>query len=357
MDGDEFGIFVEDTLDVADLVRVAGRVLQMMEQPFEVLGESVRVSASIGVAVAGAEPTTAELLVRDAGMALNRARLNGGNCVEVFERQRETPFSSNLRDKERDLRRVLKKQQYEVWYQPTYRLQGGKLEGFESLLRLRHENGAIESFRQMLGVAEDIGLSITLGREIMDAVCRQLKSWAREFPQQELTLSLNLTERQFYHHDMIPQMKRALAANAVDPSLLLFEVAESTLNQNLEVAALTLKRMAECDVRIAIDNFGARFAPLNHLAELPIDVVKIAPKLTAGAREPGRPAAVLESVIHLGCALGMQVVAQGIETPGQLDALCRMGCELGQGPLFACAVEQAKASILARSGNWSLAGG
>ena len=355
---DEFAFLVEDTLDQDDLQGVAGRLLELMEQPFDIFGEYVRVSVSIGVAIGGSEHASAESLMRGAELALSRARQNGGNRFEVFKNEKlESPAKVKLITPEMELRRVLEKRQYEVWYQPIYQLKGGKLEGFESLLRLRRQDGTVDSFRQLLGVAEDIGLSITLGRATMDTVCRQLKSWANGLSQQELTLSLNLTERQFYHPEMIPQLKKALSANAVDPSLLLFEVAESTLTQNHDVAALTLVRMAECGVRIALDNFGARFAPLNHLAELPIDVVKIAPKLTARATPPGRPAAVLEFLIHLGHALGMQVVAQGIETTEQLEALCEMGCELGQGHLFSYAIEPAKATILAGAGRWSLAAG
>jgi EAL domain-containing protein (putative c-di-GMP-specific phosphodiesterase class I) len=209
----------------------------------------------------------------------------------------------------------------------------------------------------LLGVAEDTGLSITLGREAMDTACRQLQSWTELELQQDLTVTLNLSERQFFHPEMVPQLKRALAASGVNPSQLLFEVTENTLNGNPEVAATVLARMAECRVRIALDNFGSRLAPLNHLARLPIDVVKLSPKLVAASTEPGRPAAVLESLIHLGKAMGMQVIAQGIETQQQLEALTGMGCELGQGHLFSHALEPARATVVAGVGRWSLTSG
>jgi diguanylate cyclase (GGDEF)-like protein/PAS domain S-box-containing protein len=357
MGSDEFAVLVDSILDQADLETVASRILHEMEQPFEIFGGLVRVSASMGVAMAGPEHTTADLLVRDADFAMNRAKLDGGGCTEVFDKDLELPFKKSLQDPERELRRVLEKRQYEVWYQPIYQLKSGNLEGFESLLRLRRPDGSVDSFRQLLGVAEDTGLSITLGRETMDTVCRQLRNWSDGVSQRELTLSLNLTERQFYHPEMITQLNTALAANAVDPSRLLFEVAESTLNLNPDAAAAILERMAECKVRLALDNFGARFAPLNYLARLPIDVVKISPKLTVAAASGGREAVVLESLIHLGHTLGMQVVAQGIETHEQLDALNRMGCELGQGHLFSYAMEPAKATALAGAGRWALAQG
>jgi diguanylate cyclase (GGDEF)-like protein/PAS domain S-box-containing protein len=353
--GDEFAVLVENILDQDDLEVVAARILEKMADPFEVFGSFVRVSASVGVAIAGHDHTDPELLVRDAGFALQRARLTGGGCSEIFNKQLEMPFKKCHQDPERELRRVLEKHQYEVWYQPIYQLNSGNLEGFESLLRLRRPDGSVDSFLELLGVAEDTGLSITLGRETMDTVCRQLLNWREGEAQHDLTVTLNLSERQFFHPQMVPQLKKALAANAVDPAQLLFEVTETTLNHNPDAAAIVLAHMAECKVRIAVDNFGSRFAPLNYLARLPIDVVKLSPKLTASANSEGRPAMVLESLIRLGPELGMRVIAQGIETSEQLEALKRMGCELGQGHLFSYALEPARATKLAGLGRWPLA--
>jgi Amt family ammonium transporter len=355
--GDEFAVLLENILDQEDIEAVSRRILAKTEEPFEVFGNYVRVSASMGVAMAGPCHTSAELLVCDANSALNRAKLTGGGCCEFFGTQLEMPFRKNHQDPERELRRVLEKRQFEVWYQPIYHLKSGKLEGFESLLRLRRPDGSVESFLDLLGVAEDTGLSITLGRETMDTVCRQLQSWSEGASNPGLTLTLNLSERQFYHPEMIAQLKKALAANAVDPSRLLFEIAEGALNQNPDAAAAILERLAECKVRIAVDNFGSRLAPLNHLSRFPLDVIKLAPKLIATAPAQGRQAAVVESLIHLGHALGMQVVAQGIETQEQLEALTRMGCELGQGHLFSYALEPARATMLAGLGRWPLAAG
>ena len=354
---DEFAILVENVLDQDDLETVAARILEQLEKPFEVFGSLVRVSVSMGIAMAGPLHITPELLIRDASFALNRARLTGGGCSEVFDKQLEMPFKKSNQDPERELRRVLEKHQYEVWYQPIYQLESGKLEGFESLLRLRRPDGSVDSFLELLGVAEDTGLSITLGRETMDMVCRQLQIWSEGIAPHDLTITLNLSERQFFHPHMVTQLKKVLDANAVDPAQLLFEITEGTLNQNPEASAAVLQAMAECQVRIAVDHFGSRFAPLNHLARLPIDVVKISPKLIAAAVAPGRDASVLESIIRLGNEFGMQVVAQGIETSEQLDALNRMGCELGQGHLFSYALEPARATKLAGLGCWALAAG
>jgi EAL domain-containing protein (putative c-di-GMP-specific phosphodiesterase class I) len=252
---------------------------------------------------------------------------------------------------------VVDKREFEVWYQPIYRLQTGKLEGFESLLRWRRADGSMDSFRELLPVAEDTGLSITLGRETVETVCKQLRKWTDELPESDLSLTMNVSHRQFYHVDLIAQLRMALAATGVDPTRLLVEVAEGALNENPDAAVAILQRMVDCNLRIAVDNFGSNLAPLNLLVRLPIDVVKLDPRLTVAATSTGRQLAVLESVIHLGHTLGMQVVAQGIETVAQLDALCRLGCELGQGHLLSHAVDPVRAKKLAEFGHWGVTPG
>jgi EAL domain-containing protein (putative c-di-GMP-specific phosphodiesterase class I) len=173
-------------------------------------------------------------------------------------------------------------------------------------------------------------------------------------PQSELTLSVNVTQRQFYHPDFVAQVKRTLAASGVDPTRLLLEVGESTLSENPKGALELFERLLECNVRLAVDDFGSGLAPLNHLVRLPVDVLKLAPRLTAAATQTGRQVAVLKSLIQLGQKLGVQVVAQGIESVEQVEALVRMGCELGQGPLLSPAVESGAAQKLAERGGWSL---
>jgi EAL domain-containing protein (putative c-di-GMP-specific phosphodiesterase class I) len=163
-----------------------------------------------------------------------------------------------------------------------------------------------------------------------------------------------VSQRQFYHPDLVAQLRSALTASGADPSRLLFEVPETTLSENPDAAVAILQRMVDCNVRIAVDEFGCSLAPLNHLVRLPIDVVKIDSRLTAAATTTGRQQAVLESLIHLSHMLGMQVIAQGIENQAQLDALARMGCELGQGPLLSLALDPERALQLAERGTWAV---
>jgi len=354
--GDEFALLVEDVVTIADLDTVAKRVLGEMGRLFEIFGQFIHASASIGVAMAGPDHTASELLIRDADFAMYRAKQDGGGRVEIFDKHMEVQVTSQ-QERERELRLVLNTRQFEIWYQPIYRLVSGTLEGFESLLRWRRPDGTVDSFRDLLSVAEDTGLSITIGRETLDTVCRQLRNWSGGLPHSELTLSVNVTHRQFYHPELVAQLKHILQASGVNPTRLLFEIAESTLNENPDAAVAIMQRMVDCNVRLAIDNFGSSLAPLNHLVRLPVDVVKLDPKLTAAATSTGREQAVLESLIHLGHRLGVQVVAQGIETPEQLDALCRLGCEFGQGYLLSHELEPARAQLLAGPGIRAIAPG
>lgn len=351
-----FAILVENILEPGDMEIVASRVLHEIERPFEVFGNLLKASASVGVALASAEHTTGDLLMRDADFALTRAQQEGGGGFEIFDKNLE-PLARTKRVPERELRRVMEKRQFEVWYQPIYRLENGKLEGFESLLRLRRSDGSVESFREMLSLAEATGVSISLGRETLHTVCRQLKAWNEGRQRDGLTLTVNATHRQFYHPELIDQISKALAANSVDPMMLVLEVSETTLNENMDAALGILERISALNVRLAVDNFGESLAPINYLVRLPIDMVKMAPRLTAAVVSNGPSRAVAESIIGLGHSLGVHVVAQGIETNEQLEALGRMGCEFGQGHLLSYALEPARATQLAGRGYWAIAAG
>jgi EAL domain-containing protein (putative c-di-GMP-specific phosphodiesterase class I) len=286
------------------------------------------------------------LLVRDADLAMYRAKQEGGSRFAIFDKHLETHVTSQ-QERERELRRVLDKKEYEIWYQPIYRLANGRIEGFESLLRWHRPDGSVESFRDLLPVAEDTGLSIGIGRETLDQASRQLLAWAEGLQRPDLTMTVNVTYRQFLHSGFVAQVKQTLEATGVDPTRLLFEVSETTLTENPDAAVAILQRLVDCNVRVAVDNFGSSLAPLNHLVRLPIDVVKLDPKLTVAATSAGRELALVESVIRLGHTLGVQVIAQGIETPEQMNALCRMGCELGQGHLLSYALDPVQAGGLA----------
>jgi PAS domain S-box-containing protein len=243
----------------------------------------------------------------------------------------------------------LPNREFELWYQPIYRLATGQVDGFEAL-RWRRADGTIERFGDLLPVAEDVGLSVGIEHDAIEIVCRQLQSWSGAIPGSTFSLTVNITHRQFYQDDLVAHLKKTLAATGVDPSRLMFEVSETTLNDNPDTALAVMQRLVDCGVRVALDNFGSSLAPLNHLVRLPIAVVKMDPKLTVAATTAGRQLALVESLIHVGKSVGVQVLAQGIETAEQLTALRHLGCELGQGHLLSHALEPSRAQQLASQG-------
>jgi diguanylate cyclase (GGDEF)-like protein/PAS domain S-box-containing protein len=344
--GDEFAILVENILAVGELELVARRVSREMERPFEIQGNIVQTGASVGVALAGPEHTAPELLIRDADFAMYKAKQNGGGRYEIFDKQLGVHFTSQ-QERGRELRHVLGERQFEVWYEPIYRLQNRELEGFESMLRVRRFDGSIESFRDLLPIAEDTGLAISLGRETLNTVCGHLRSWTDQVPETALTVSIKVTYRQFYHPDLIAQLETVLAATGVDPARLLIEVSETTMSESPDSAKAILQRIADRRVRIAMDDFGSGLAPLSHLMRLPLDVVKLDASLTVAATSTGRQLAALESLISLCHSQNTQVVAKEIENAAQLQSLRRIGCDSGQGRLLSRAVNPVEALRLA----------
>ncbi len=347
--GDEFAVLVEGITNAGDLETVSKRILAAMSKSFDVFGHQVHAGASIGAALAGPEHTSSDMLIRDADFAMYRAKQAGGGRYEIFDKHLEITIT-NHQERERELRYRLEKRLLEFRYQPIFRLQSRTVLGFECLLRWRGPEGSVDRFDDLLAVAEETGLSITLGRETMEAVCWQLKTWRNSAPQADILLSVNLTQRQFYNPDMPLQLQRTIAASGADPSRLLFEVPEYAANDNPDAAVPILQRMLDCGVHVALDDFGSSLAPLNHLVRLPFDMIKLDTKMTVAATAAGRQQAVLESLLKLGRTLGMQVVAQGIETNEQLRALMRLGCDLGQGRLLSANLDAVQALQLAETG-------
>ncbi|UWZ83489.1 putative bifunctional diguanylate cyclase/phosphodiesterase [Occallatibacter riparius] len=346
MGGDEFAILVENILSVQDLDALAERILAELDEPFEVLGHRLQVLSSVGIALVRNEHRTPEEVITDADVAMYRAKQEGGHRYAIFDRHMEVQVSSQ-QERERELREVVTNREFVYWYQPIYWLADGRLKGFESLLRRKMAKGALESFRDLLPVADETGLSISLGRDAIESACSQLVEWDRRMPGNEIILTLNLSRRQFYQEEHLEQLGRTLASTRIDPSRLLFEVSEGTLNENPDKALVIVQRLVDCGVRIAMDNFGAALAPLNHLLRMPLDLVKLDPKITASVTGTGRQQAMVESLLHVCRAAGMQLVAHGIETPAHLRILQEMGCELGQGYFLAPPVDAKQAEYLA----------
>jgi diguanylate cyclase (GGDEF)-like protein/PAS domain S-box-containing protein len=344
--GDEFAILVENVVNQSDLEVVAKRVLGAMERPFDILGYAFPVKVSLGVVMAGENGVTADSLFREADLALYHAKQAGGRRYEVFNTGMGAQ-TSIVQERERDLRDALSNRKLEFWYEPIFRLATGELESFESVLRFRRADGAIDTFNDLLPAAEETGLSVSIGREAVETVCRQLSDWTKTIPGNPFTLAVNLTHRQFYHEEMAAHLKKTIAATGVDPWRLILEVPETAVNERPDAALAIVQRLKDCGVRVALDDFGLSLAAFNQLVRLPVDMVKMDGHLSSAAVMTGGQLALLEAVIRLGKTLGIQLAATDVETQEQQDALRRLGCELGQGTLLSPALDTAGALEIA----------
>lgn len=344
--GDEFAILVENVVHPSDLEAVANRVLDQIERPFEILGYSFPVRVSIGGVMADSDEVSVDSMLRDADLALYHAKQAGGRRYQIFD-NRMGAETTILQERERDLRSAFSDRKFELWYEPIVHLSTGELEGFESILRFRRADGSIDTFNDLLPAAEETGLSIGIGRDALETVCRKLREWITAMPGNTLTLTVNLTHRQFYHEEMAAHLKKTLALTQADPSRLVLEIPETALTERPDAALAIVQRMKDCGVRVALDDFGSSLAAVNHLVRLPIDLVKMDAHLSSAAVLQGSQLALLESIIRLGKAVGVQLLAQGIETREQLNALRRLGCELGQGSLYSPAMDAAGALEIA----------
>jgi len=275
-----------------------------------------------------------------------RSKQAGGARLEVFDRHLEVAVSSQ-HERERELRLVLERRQFEFRFQPIFELAAGRVEGMETSLCWRRPDGTEEDLRELMERAEDAGLSITLGSETLGAACRQLRAWLEALGPNCPYVTVNLTSRHFYHADLLPQVSRALAASGADSAQLVLEIPERALNENPDAAIAILQRLVDANVRVAMDQFGSSLAPLNHLLRMPLDMLKLDRKLTPTAASTGRHRSVLESLIRLGRSLGVHVVAEGIESQEQLAALTQMGCASGQGVMLSAPLSPEHALRLA----------
>lgn len=346
MGGDEFAVLIENIYSVSDVEALATRLLAEFDRPFDFMGHSITTPASIGIALCGNENGAPERLIEEADTAMYHAKQQGGRRYVLFDTRMEVE-ASGINERERELRDLVARRAFAWWYQPFYRLATGRLEGFESLLRKPSPAGVMETFRDLLPLAEDNGLSITIGRDTVDSACAQLAAWDASLSDSALTITVNLSRRQFFHDDLVPQLRRSLATARIDPARLMLEISEDTLRENADRAIAILQRLADSGVRLAMDNFGATLAPLNLVVRLPIHVVKLDSRLTAFATGTARQVALLQSIVHVCNACGLQLLAHGIETPGHLRALQDLGITLGQGFFLTPPVDPAQAYYLA----------
>ncbi len=330
--GDEFAIVLHEISDDADAVRLARRVRSVLEDPFDVDGRTIHVTASIGIALSSRGYDAPETMLRDADMAMYRAKETGGDDHRVFDAGMHERLIEEL-DIETGLRHAIRRDELHLAYQPVYDLASGAMVGVEALLRWTHpERGEIPPAR-FLPVAETTGQIGRIGEWVLEEAIGALAGWTRRHPSaSDLFLSVNLTPRQLVDGELSRQVERLVEGVGLETSRLVLEVTEDVLAGDAARGRERLEALRETGVRIALDDFGAGSFSLRSLARLPADMLKI----DRSFAEPGPARSpILEAVRTLAASLDLVVVAEGIEDDASLDLAKDVGCTLGQGFLLA----------------------
>ncbi len=349
--GDEFAILIEDIANISDITRIAERVQRDIHLPIEVYGHEVLITASIGIAFGTLDHATPEQVLRDADYAMYQAKSHGHARHEVFDSSMHIHVAAQM-EKEKDLKAALDRGEFEVWYQPIYRLADGEIEGFEALLRWRRPDVGIVPLQDFLSTAEETGLILPIGFFVLEQVSKQLAVWASALPTRSPTISINLSPRQFKYPHLLDRLAELLSQSRVPPGRLRLEVTENAINQDPDYAIAVFQRMIDLGVSAALDNFGAGLASMNHFVRMPIDLVKIDRRLISQLPASGRQAAIVQTIFDLGRLLQVRILAEGIERIEQLEALRKYRCDLVQGHLFSAAVPADQALDLLKAGHW-----
>ncbi len=339
--GDEFVILTQGS-DETNVRRLAERIHAVVARPVDLEGTVVRVNASIGIVTCDGSSTVDDLM-RRADVAMYRAKQEGGSRTEVFDDVMHA-WVVDRHDTETALRGALHRGELEVWYQPVVRLGPEALAGFEALLRWRRPDVGIVGPNEFIPLAEEIGIIDDLGAWVLTEATRQLAEWRRIAP--GLTISVNVSGRQLASSGYVESVAATLERAGVDPGGVTLEITESVLLDDATGAATRLAALRSLGLRVALDDFGTGYSSLRYLRQLPVDILKI-DRFFVSATGPGlHDATIVGSVTELGHALGLDVVAEGIETPDQRDELVAIGADCGQGYLYGPPVPVAEAHAL-----------
>lgn len=332
--GDEFTILLDDIIDAGDATRVADRIQRELNLPFTISGQEVFTSASIGIALSATGYERPEELLRDADIAMYRAKAMGKARYEVFDLEMHARAVSQLQ-LETDLRHAIERDEFRVLYQPMISLDSGRIEGFEALVRWYHPTRGLVTPEEFVPIAEETGLILPIGRMVLREVCRQLAEWHQSFPSPlPLSVAVNLSAKQFRQPDLVDQVAHLLDVSEVSPVALQLEITESVIIDDAEGAVKMLARLRRLGVKLHLDDFGTGYSSLSYLHRFDMDALKIDRSFIAAMGDRGQNTEIVRAIISLARNLDMDVIAEGVERPEQLAILRSLGCEKVQGFLF-----------------------
>ncbi|HSY64662.1 MAG TPA: GGDEF domain-containing phosphodiesterase, partial [Terriglobales bacterium] len=315
--------------------------------PFVVNQQQIVISASIGIASSTSPHTQAEDLMRDADLAMYRAKRAGKARCEVSDTAMHANAVKRLQ-LETDLRKALDQGEFRVFYQPIVSVQTGKITGFEALTRWQRPQGIVPPI-EFIAVAEETGLIIPMNRQLLREACEHLRSWQAEFPSSPpLTMSVNITPKEFAQSDLASEISKTLEQTGVDPSCLQFEILETLAMGDAEKSGQVLSQLKALGVRLSIDDFGTGYSSLSRLRRIPVDTLKIDRAFIMNMDTDPENHEIVRIIIMLAHNLGLKVVAEGTETQTHIDQLKQLNCEMAQGYLFSKpADDQAMLKLLA----------
>jgi diguanylate cyclase (GGDEF)-like protein len=338
LSGDEFAILLESLADDADAGRVAERMLRSLAAPVDTREGTVFSTASIGIVLSSSGLEAGEdanvRLLQQASVAMSRAKAKGRGRYEMFDRAMQARAMARLR-METDLRTAVERGEFELYYQPMVQLETGRVTELEALLRWRHPTRGIVPPLEFIPLAEETGLIVPIGSWVLADACRQVREWQQRFPREEpLTLSVNLSVKQFAQPDFVAHMVAIVRTSGLDPRCLKLEITESIAIEDPERTQGMLDELRGLGVRMYLDDFGTGYSSLGQLHRLSLDAIKIDRSFVMRMTEGPMHWQLVHTVRNLARNIGVTVIAEGVETAEQLAELRELGCESAQGYLF-----------------------
>jgi diguanylate cyclase (GGDEF)-like protein len=330
--GDEFVVFCEDVVSEREALAMVDRLVRALDAPFDLGGQTQHATASIGIALGDAH-TEPEVLVRNADAAMYRAKERGRARYELFDEEMRERSVSWL-ETEGELRQAIERGELRNLYQPIVSPKRGRILGFEALVRWQHPERGVVSPADFIPVAEQSGLIVPLGQLVLEQACAEAVRWNRNRAGREpLRVAVNFSPRQLSHPKAVDSVVETLERTGLAADLLCVEITESALVDDA-AAIPTLSRLKEIGVRLALDDFGTGYSSLTYVRRFPIDTLKIDRSFIDGIVGSSEDEAIVTAVLSMGRALGVHVVAEGVETEEQAERLRTLGCKLAQGYLF-----------------------
>lgn len=347
--GDEFAILLDGLEDWSIATLVADRIRNELLKPFSLNGHEVYTTASIGIRLSMDGREDAETMLRDADTAMYRAKDNGKARHELFHSTMHTRAVALLK-LETDLRRAIEREEFCVHYQPIVALETQALVGFEALARWNHPERGLVPPDEFIPIAEETGLITEIGAFVLRQACKQMRQWQSTLGREILSMSVNLSGKQLTQTDLIQQVQDTLVQTGLNPTCLRLEITESVVMENAELATNTLVQLRQLGVHLSIDDFGTGYSSLSYLHRFPVNTLKIDRSFIGRMAKGDENSEIVRTICTLANNLGMEVVAEGVETFEQLELLRSLKCEYGQGYLFSKPVDAEKATALLLEG-------